>query len=244
MPRGKSTTSKTNGNGAKTSNGAKLGFEQTLWAAADKQRGHMDAATADLFPDSFEDSPLGMVPKGWRACRWGDIATLEYGKSLRGYQDANGLYRVYGTNGPIGWHTEALFKHPGVIICRKGAYRGVHYSPQPFFVIDTAFYLKAKVDFDMKWAYYELLNFDINSLDSGSAIPSTSREDFYSIPVCLPSIGVLRAFDETLKPLFAKCETNDKESEVITAVRELLLPKLLSGEIQVKGAEKFLLAAM
>ncbi len=44
MPRGKSTTSKTNGNGAKTSNGAKLGFEQTLWAAADKQRGHMDAA--------------------------------------------------------------------------------------------------------------------------------------------------------------------------------------------------------
>lgn len=44
MPRGKSTTSKTNGNGAKSSNGAKLGFEQTLWAAADKQRGHMDAA--------------------------------------------------------------------------------------------------------------------------------------------------------------------------------------------------------
>ncbi len=44
MPRPKSTTSKTNGNGAKTNNGAKLGFEQTLWAAADKQRGHMDAA--------------------------------------------------------------------------------------------------------------------------------------------------------------------------------------------------------
>lgn len=44
MPRGKKTTSKTNGNGTKTNNGAKLGFEQTLWAAADKQRGHMDAA--------------------------------------------------------------------------------------------------------------------------------------------------------------------------------------------------------
>jgi type I restriction enzyme M protein len=44
VPRPKSTSSKTNGNGAKTNNGAKLGFEQTLWAAADKQRGHMDAA--------------------------------------------------------------------------------------------------------------------------------------------------------------------------------------------------------
>jgi len=44
VPRGKSTSSKTNGNGAKTSNGAKLGFEEILWTAADKQRGHMDAA--------------------------------------------------------------------------------------------------------------------------------------------------------------------------------------------------------
>ena len=44
MPRGKSTTSKTNGNGAKTNKGANLGFEEILWAAADKQRGHMDAA--------------------------------------------------------------------------------------------------------------------------------------------------------------------------------------------------------
>lgn len=44
MPRPKSTSSKTNGNAAKSSNGAKLGFEEILWAAADKQRGHMDAA--------------------------------------------------------------------------------------------------------------------------------------------------------------------------------------------------------
>jgi type I restriction enzyme M protein len=44
VPRPKSTISKTNGNGAKTSNGAKLGFEEILWTAADKQRGHMDAA--------------------------------------------------------------------------------------------------------------------------------------------------------------------------------------------------------
>lgn len=46
MPRPKSTSSKskTNGNGTKSRNGAKLGFEEILWAAADKQRGHMDAA--------------------------------------------------------------------------------------------------------------------------------------------------------------------------------------------------------
>lgn len=64
---------------------------------------------------------------GWRKCKWGDIATLEYGKALRNYQHADGAYPVYGTNGPIGTHIEPLYPHPGVIIGRKGAYRGVHY---------------------------------------------------------------------------------------------------------------------
>lgn len=57
----------------------------------------------------------------WRKSEWGDIATIEYGKSLRGYQNAKGRYRVYGTNGPIGWHDEPLCTHPSIIIGRKGA---------------------------------------------------------------------------------------------------------------------------
>ncbi|MCH7687269.1 MAG: restriction endonuclease subunit S [Planctomycetes bacterium] len=62
----------------------------------------MDADTAALFPDHFEHTELGLVPNGWPVQRWGDIATLEYGKSLRGYKDASGPYRVFGPNGPIG----------------------------------------------------------------------------------------------------------------------------------------------
>ncbi len=45
----------------------------------------------------------------WDELTWGDIATLEYGKSLSGYKDSDGPYTVYGTNGPIGMHTEALY---------------------------------------------------------------------------------------------------------------------------------------
>lgn len=128
----------------------------------------------------------------WRSTTWGDIATLEYGKALRDYQNAAGEYPVYGTNGPIGWHGAALCKTSGVIIGRKGAYRGVHYSSSPFFVIDTAFYLKPKVEMDMRWAYYSLLTCDINGMDSGSAIPSTSREEFYKLPVAVPSLDEQR----------------------------------------------------
>src|SRR5947208_3289491 len=119
----------------------------------------------------------------WRETTWGELATLEYGKSLRDYAEDSGKYRVYGTNGPIGWHDSPLCDRGGVIIGRKGAYRGVHYSPQPFFVIDTAFYLNPKREMDLRWAYYQLLTQDINGMDSGSAIPSTTRADFYALPV-------------------------------------------------------------
>ena len=84
----------------------------------------------------------------WRTALWGELATLEYGKSLRGYDSSEGPHRVYGTNGPIGWHSETLCSHPSVIIGRKGAYRGVHYSASPFFVIDPAFYLKPNAEID------------------------------------------------------------------------------------------------
>ncbi|MBM4056492.1 MAG: hypothetical protein FJ264_17870 [Planctomycetes bacterium] len=111
----------------------------------------------------------------WEKTTWGELATLEYGKSLRDYQGTKGDIPVYGTNGRIGYTDKPLCTFPTVIIGRKGAYRGVHYSNKPFFVIDTAFYLKPKSPkIDLKFAYYQLLTQDINSLDSGSAIPSTS----------------------------------------------------------------------
>lgn len=154
----------------------------------------------------------------WRKCEWGDIATLEYGKSLRGYQETDGHYRVFGTNGPIGWHDEPLCTHPGVIIGRKGAYRGVHYSPKPFFVIDTAFYVEPKEEMDLRWAYYCLLTYDINSMDSGSAIPSTSREDFYRLPVEVPPVVEQQAIACILGALDDKIELNRRMNQTLEAM--------------------------
>src|SRR5437867_2582945 len=80
-----------------------------------------------LFPDCLEDSQLGAIPASWHVRRWGELATLEYGKGLSGYNGETGAYPVYGTNGRIGCHSESLCKHPGIVIGRKGAYRGVHF---------------------------------------------------------------------------------------------------------------------
>ena len=158
----------------------------------------------------------------WKETKWGNIVTLEYGKSLKGYQEKISGYRVYGTNGPIGWHEESLCDEAGVIIGRKGAYRGVHYSPDPFFVIDTAFYLKPKTKIDILWAYYSLLLCDINSMDSGSAIPSTSREDFYNLPVFLPPLPVQKRIASILGTLDDKIELNRRMSATLEQMAQAL----------------------
>ena len=146
----------------------------------------------------------------WKEVSWGDIATLEYGKALRGYQDATGDVRVFGTNGPVGWTSEAQSPGPGVIIGRKGAYRGVHYTPGPFWVIDTAYYLKPKERLDLRWAYYALKRQDINSIDSGSAIPSTSRADFYALRVKVPPFVEQQAIAAVLGALDDKIAVNER----------------------------------
>lgn len=138
----------------------------------------------------------------WRHVAWGDISQLEYGKALKGYKERTTGVPVYGTNGPIGYTDEPLASGPAVIVGRKGAYRGVHLAKTDFWVIDTAFYLEVdKERVDMIWAYYALLDTDINSRDSGSAIPSLSRRDFDAIRLKLPPLTEQRAIAEVLGAL-------------------------------------------
>lgn len=154
----------------------------------------------------------------WKDLYWGDLITLEYGKPCPNYADNIGEYPVFGTNGKIGQSKKALCNHPSVIIGRKGAYRGVHYSDKPFWVIDTAFYLEPKVDIDLKWAYYNLLTQDINGMDSGSAIPSTSRQDFYFLSVKLPPLSEQKAIAHILSSFDDKIELNRQMNETLEAM--------------------------
>jgi len=141
---------------------------------------------------------------------WGDLITLEYGKPIPDKSSLDGKVPVYGTNGKIGTsHLKPLCNIPSFIIGRKGAYRGVHYSDVPFSVIDTAFYaMPISDEFDIKWAYYKFLTYDINRMDSGSAIPSTDRYELYQIPVTLPPLKIQKQIVKILDAISGKILLN------------------------------------
>ena len=80
----------------------------------------MDAETAALFPDSFDDSPLGKIPKGWRVGRLDDLIILQRGFDLPKTNRTSGKYPVLAASGPSGTHNEYKVKGPGVTTGRSG----------------------------------------------------------------------------------------------------------------------------
>ncbi len=158
------------------------------------------------------------MPAEWRQSTWGDEITLEYGKGIRSYSQAVGAFRVFGSNGPIGWTSEALAPGPGVILGRKGAYRGVRYSTEPFYVIDTAYYVVPKTDLDMRWLYYAIIHHKLGEIDDGSPIPSTTRSAVYVRDLEVPPPDQQRAIASTLGALDDKIELNRRMNETLEAI--------------------------
>lgn len=161
--------------------------------------------------------------------KWGDLISLEYGKPVQDKDRTDGKYPVFGTNGQIGTtNLLPLCNHPSMILGRKGAYRGVHYSDGPCSVIDTAFYTELRSNkVDMKWVYYKFLTYDINQMDTGSAIPSTDRYEIYSMDVEVPPIEVQRQAVHELEILDQKIRVNKKINDNLTQQIKLISDKWL-----------------
>ncbi len=158
----------------------------------------------------------------WRASTWGEEISLEYGKALRDYDKASGKYRVFGSNGPIGWTDKPLASGPGVILGRKGAYRGIEFSRAPFFVIDTAYYVVPKSEFDMRWLYYAIKYHKLGEIDDGSPIPSTTRSAVYVRDFDVPPLAEQKAIAAVLGALDDKIELNRRMNATLEAMARAL----------------------
>lgn len=154
----------------------------------------------------------------WRQTTWGAEVSLEYGKGIRGYTDAVGPYRVFGSNGPVGWTSEPLATGPGVILGRKGAYRGVQFSKEPFFVIDTAYYVVPKCEMEMRWLYYAIIHHKLGEIDDGSPIPSTTRAAVYVRDLRVPKLEEQEAIASVLGALDDKIDLNRQMNATLEAM--------------------------
>lgn len=181
----------------------------------------------------------------WKEYKIGDILQLEYGKSLKNYHNGIGIFDVFGTNGKIGKTDTYLFDEPSLIIGRKGAYREVHFSNKPFYVIDTAFYTKNKLkNLDTIFLYYWFKNIDINLMDSGSAIPSTSRDEVYDLDILLPSESEQTAIASILSSLDDKIDLLHRQNATLEKMAETLFRQWFVEEAKEEWEEVSLFDAI
>jgi type I restriction enzyme S subunit len=200
----------------------------------------MDAKTDALFPNSFQDSLLGKIPKGWSIKPIGDVLELAYGKALKEDNRRPGNVPVYGSNGQVGWHNEALIKGPGIVVGRKGNPGIVTWVPTGFFPIDTTFYVIPKGTINSMYYLFHALSLqDLSSLGADSAVPGLNRNMAYMTEILEPTPEILNVFDKRIGSYYERINVNDTECSNLATIRDTLLPKLISGQIRVKDAEKF-----
>ena len=179
----------------------------------------------------FVESPLGEIPEGWEVKKLGQVLELNYGKALKKEDRRDGPFPVFGSSGQVGTHEASLTNGPGIIVGRKGNVGSVFWCNDDFFVIDTAYFVSS--DLPLRFLYYllPLLNF----INSDAAVPGLSRSQAYGLDIAVPSLGLLDLFCVQVDVVEAQAALLAEQIQNLRHTRDLLLPRLLSGQIDVEA---------
>ena len=127
---------------------------------------------------------------------------------------------------------------PGVVTGRYGTIGEVYFISEAYWPLNTALYVRDFKGNSPRFIYYALRQVEFLQYSDKGAVPGINRNHLHQAPVILPPYSVQQAFELLLAPVWARQEINKAESATLTALRDTLLPKLISGELRVKTAEK------
>jgi type I restriction enzyme S subunit len=155
----------------------------------------------------------------WTPTIVGSFCPFAYGKGLpEKKRNTNGNIKVYGSNGPVGVHDQALVDEPGIVIGRKGTVGAVHFASEPFWPIDTTFYVVGEDNRDLRFTYYLLKSIGLEYMNADSAVPGLNRDAAHSRQIVVPEYLEQRAIAHILGSLDDKIELNRKMNETLEAM--------------------------
>lgn len=159
-----------------------------------------------------------------------------YGKALKADTRISGEYPVIGSSGIVDYHNDYLVEAPGIVIGRKGTIGEVIWIDENFFPIDTTFYVKDLLGAGGLYFHYFLLKEqEFKKIASDSAVPGLNRNQAMDNIVTIPDLNVIKCFNAIVQPVFQKKEENTNEIKTLTQIRDTLLPKLMTGQLEIKN---------
>ena len=167
----------------------------------------------------------------WTQGHLSDLITVKYGKDHK--KLADGIYPVFGSGGIMRFVERPLYTYESVLIPRKGTLNNVMYVNEPFWSVDTMFYTEMRLPNVAKFVFHFVKSKDLASMNAGSAVPSMTTDILNALELAIPSTDILAEFEALVAPMYQTMQANDRESAKLAELRDALLPKLMSGEIDV-----------
>jgi type I restriction enzyme S subunit len=209
-------------------------FDPVHAKAEGRQPVGMDAETAALFPDSFEDSALGPIPKGWAHIDLSAVADVSSGKRPSAqyeYQTPSASVPIFGGAGQTGWTDTALIYEPVILTGRVGTLGRVLRTEGPIWPSDNTLVVQPKALW-INQLYFALQNVDLVSLNRGSSQPMITQHDIRSQLIVAADSPVSLQFEALVAPLVELQTVLNANIERLADAQQALLPRLLSGELR------------
>ncbi len=223
---------------------------------------------SDLFPSEFEESEIGLIPSNFSYGKLGDFLSIQGGYAFKSKDFGDEGFKIIKiknilSDGSINFsdcdHVNIqdkklerfILKDGDAIVAMTGATVGkvglVNSVDTPIYLNQRVGKLISKNEINDKKCWFSYLNLTSNSVRGmieafayGSAQPNISTSDIEFLPAIVPSAKLIKEFNNLVNPIYQKILLSYREMHVLINLKDAILPKLISGEIQISDAEKLL----
>lgn len=213
----------------------------------------MEEATTALFPDSFEESALGLVPKGWKVRALDEIATYLNGLALQKFPPSDDSWlpvikiaqlrkgdTVGADRAGRNLKPEYVIQNGDVLFSWSGSLEvevwcgGEGALNQHLFKVTSKAFPKW---FYLRWTRHHLSHFRQIAASKATTMGHIQRAHLSDAKVLVPTDALLGAMDDCFGPLLARSVENELQAQTLATLRDTLLPRLISGQLRLPEAE-------
>ena len=181
-------------------------------------------------PPITEDEQPFDLPQGWEWCRFGDIYSLEYGKSLpESKRSGTGECPVYGSNGVVGSHSESCVKEPCIVVGRKGSAGALNLClDNECWVTDVAYSVIPPSNLNIEFVFRQFHTLGLDKLGKGIK-PGLNRNEAYMLKIAIPPLAEQHRIVAKVEELMALCERLEARQEANLSTHRTLVRTLLTA---------------
>ena len=183
----------------------------------------------------FVDSELGMIPEGWKVGTLGELCNFKRGKNLLTKNAIDeGVPVVAGGLEPSCYHNVANTGAPVITVSGSGANAGfMRMYHVPVWASDCSFIDISCENFYFVYCFLKVNSKLLKHAQTGAVQPHVKPSDIHDFELVIPDKESIYEFQDKAKPFFDKIAAIQKENSRLSLLRDTLLPRLMSGELEV-----------